>query len=541
MRTSAPANGNNPRAASFRALLSLALLALPLWTQAQPEWLAICSRCPTPFVFQKTGTGTANAVAEAKMTSQSFSQSCGAQGLQGAALKKCIADELAADGGKIYRATADCTAGKLMAIDGRPYTLAGLWPANEIGGGRTRWRNAATGQLVGSDNASGGLGLAQQWEVLCPGPAPRAAAPSPSANPAKPAAVPPAPVCGATPQCTEVNTFAAIVSDFRFSTSGNTRIVTATVRFQNKLARPLILGYLSGSGVAIDDRGNRFQMNESTGLRGMGLASPKRVDPKFLLMPGQSADARVEYRWYPAGGEIFGTAYDLEFAVREILPVSATQFRVGLEHPLKWRGLAPPESSAAPAPTPTAQLAAAPAPTAPIEPEVDHCQGLPRCYSAGPFIAQVQQVTDSRAGNNQVVGFKLRFRNVSTQPVVLAYKYGTALAIDNNGQRLTVARSNSVLGIGTSRRGVANADFVLQPGQSRDATFQLQRYVGRSLVGTGFTFDVAIEQLEVLPANQLRTLREFSLSFPDLTANNPAGQSLDDASKRLKDLFRRKK
>jgi hypothetical protein len=534
MRISAPANGNNPRAASFRALLALALLALPLWPQAQQEWLAVCSRCPTPFVFSKTGAGTANAVAEAKMTPQSFSQSCAQQGLQGAALKKCINDELTADGGKIYRATANCAAGKLMAIDGRQYTLAGLWPANDIGGGRTRWRNAATGQIVGSDNASGGLGLSQQWEVLCPGPAPRAAAPAPA--PAKAPAPPPAPICGGAPQCTEVNTFAATVSDFRFSTSGNTRIVTATVRFQNKLARPLILGYLSGSGVAIDDRGNRFQMNESTGLRGMGVAAPNRIDPKFLLMPGQSADARVEYQWHPGGGEIFGTAYDLEFAVREILPVSATQFRVGLEHPLKWRGLAPPETSAAPAPTPTAQLAAAA-----IEPQVDHCEGLPRCYSAGPFIAQVQQVTDSRNGTNQIVGFKLRFRNVSAQPLVLAYKYGTALAIDNNGQRFNPAGTNPVLGIGVSRRGVANADFLLQPGQSRDATFQVQRYVGRSLVGTGFTFDVAIEQLEVLPANQLRTLREFSLSFPDLTANNPAGQSLDDASKRLRELFRRKK
>jgi hypothetical protein len=53
--------------------------------------------------------------------------------------------------------------------DGKTYTLAGTWDNSGIGAGRTRWRDSS-GKIVGRDNASGGLGISQQWEVLCPGP-----------------------------------------------------------------------------------------------------------------------------------------------------------------------------------------------------------------------------------------------------------------------------------------------------------------------------------------------------------------------------------
>jgi hypothetical protein len=525
----------------------------------QTDWLAICNRCPSPTVFRKTGTGTANSVAEAKMAAKEFEGFCAEQGFKGAALAKCVKDELAGDGGKIYRASANCLAGTLSAADGRQYTFAGVWSNDDIGGGRTKWRNTATGEVVGRDNASGGLALSQQWEVLCPGPL-KITRQVPSARPGVQAPVqaavrqapPPPPVCNGAPQCTEVNSFAATITDFRTSTAGAYRIVTASIRFQNKLDRPLILGYLSGSGVAIDDRGNRFEINENTGLRGMGFIRANQVDPKFLIGAGQAADARVEYAWYPRGGEIFGTQYDLEFSLREIVPVSPTQFRVSLEHPLKWSALRRPEVSASPAAQPSAAVAASPAPVdaaAAVAAPVDYCQGLDRCYSAQLFTAQVQQVTSSTVmGGYQALTFRLRFRNVTTQPLVLAYKNGTSVAIDNNGHRYGQRGANFVRGMGVSGGGHANADFVIQPGQTRDASFEVQRYVVGTPVGTGFTWDVAVEQLELLPANQLRTVREFSLNFPDLTAANPvagaapvSGQQVNEAAKKLKDIFKRRR
>jgi hypothetical protein len=80
----------------------------------------------------------------------------------------------------------------------------------------------------------------------------------------------------------------------------------------------------------------------------------------------------------------------------------------------------------------------------------------------------------------------------------------------------------------------------------------VQRYLARTQIGTGFTWDVAIEEIELLPANQLRIKREFSLNFPELTAAAPVagaapgavgatGQDVGEAAKRVRDLFKRRK
>lgn len=132
---------------------------------AQGEGLAICSKCWAPTIYSKSGIGTANAVAEARATREAIAGWC-ANWSPGD--RDCVRTELASpDAKRIYRASADCTRGRIKPIDGQTYTLAGRWDNSDIGGGRTRWRDA-NGRIVGRDNASGGLGIAQQWEVLCP-------------------------------------------------------------------------------------------------------------------------------------------------------------------------------------------------------------------------------------------------------------------------------------------------------------------------------------------------------------------------------------
>lgn len=526
-------------------ILALAVFAI-LGAAQQRDWLAVCGRCPSPTVFQKTGIGKANAVAQAKFTLKDFEGQCSGQGLKGAALTKCMTDELKADP-KVYRATANCQAGTLEPIQGGKYMQAGVWGANSIGEGRSRWRNVETGAIADASNAGNGLALSQQWEVLCPkAPAVSQAAPAAPAPPAAVAPVAVPPVCNGAQDCIEVNPFAATITDLRESTDGSSRLVTASIRFQNKLRRPIILGYVAGSGVVIDDRGNRFAMQNNTGLRGIGLIQAGRLDPKFIIAAGQTADARVEYSWFPRGGEVFGTQYKLEFAVREIVPVSASQFRVGLEYPLEWGNLgqAPPPAAS------SAASASAQVEAGPIAPPVDHCEGQTRCYSADTFSVRVQQIAGSRQGSYQAITLRLRFQNHSNQPLVLAYKDGTSSAIDNHGHRYTPLGANAVRGIGTSRKGSVNADFVLSPGQTREATFEVSRYVGNTLIGTGFTYDVSVEQLELLPANQVRAMREISMNFPDLTAATPAAgsaapagnnQSLGESVQGLKDLFKKKK
>ena len=155
--------------------------------RAEQEWLAVCSQCVNPTITSKSGIGTASAVAEAKITKAEVEGWC--ENWQPGD-KSCVEQKLAEeDLSKIYRATADCTVGRITAVDGRTYSLAGVWDNSDIGGGRTKWKDS-DGQIVGRDNASGGLGISQQWEVLCPGvsklAAPKAVTGSAAAAKAKP-------------------------------------------------------------------------------------------------------------------------------------------------------------------------------------------------------------------------------------------------------------------------------------------------------------------------------------------------------------------
>jgi hypothetical protein len=100
--------------------------------------------------------------------------------------------------------------------------------------------------------------------------------------------------------------------------------------------------------------------------------------------------------------------------------------------------------------------------------------------------------------------------------------------------------------MGVVSSGKADPQFVLSPGQARNVAFEVIRTnTGPTPPGTSFTFDTSIEQLEILPSQQIRSVRQFSLNFPDLTtsamsAAAPAA-SVGEASQRIVDLFRAKK
>ena len=149
-------------------LHALAVLALAAAAPAgaQSDWLSLCGKCLSPSITSKSGIGTSNAVAEGRTTRRDAEGWC-ANWEPGKNQAACVGDQLAAeDAKKTYRAVADCPGGKITAIDGQTYTLAGKW-TSDVGKGRTRWRDAG-GNIVGQDNASNGLAISQQWEVLCP-------------------------------------------------------------------------------------------------------------------------------------------------------------------------------------------------------------------------------------------------------------------------------------------------------------------------------------------------------------------------------------
>jgi hypothetical protein len=147
-------------------------------------------------------------------------------------------------------------------------------------------------------------------------------------------------VCGSQAFCVETNDFVAVVTSFKTSTSPtNVKIIDATVRFQNKTAQQLILGYAVNSGVATDDRGNRLVVAGPNGYRGIGLVvAGTNFDPRFAIKSGGYADARFELlaQGWP---KLVGFNHSLELTVNEINSYEGNQHTIGGEFPLHFQGL----------------------------------------------------------------------------------------------------------------------------------------------------------------------------------------------------------
>lgn len=356
--------------------------------------------------------------------------------------------------------------------------------------------------------------------------------------------------CNGQAFCNETPSLLATVTSFRTSTSDRTKIVSATVRLVNRTDRPLMLGYVTRSGVATDDRGNRYVVYGQNGVRGIGeIRSNSRFDNKFTLPPGGYGDTRFELIWRYSRRDLYGEQFSLDLAIREIEPVGTNQYRLGAEHALHFDGLTNglrTETSATP--VAPAGSAVSTQPGAAISASVpDPCTGKQHCYFAGPFSAEIAQITSARVGNykDHVIRVNVRFTNVSSEPLILGYTSGSSIMTDELGNRYYWGSLNTVdksaTGIGTVSSRGANSSFVLNPGQSRNATFQLTRYrPGNKPLGTQFTWEVAVEQLEVLSPEHVRTTREFALNFTDIQVNSygaASAQSAAEAVQQLKGLF----
>ncbi|HEX8816468.1 MAG TPA: hypothetical protein VF753_13295 [Terriglobales bacterium] len=150
-------------------------------------------------------------------------------------------------------------------------------------------------------------------------------------------------VCGGQQFCYETNDFVATVTDFRTSSAQNgwgTKLIDMMVHFQNKTNQPLGLGYVDGSGYALDERGNRYGLNAGAGgIRGMGVISGNNPNPQFTLSPGGGGDARFELGFNP-GQAILGQTFEVGLEFREINSVGTGQYQLGNDTLVHYTGLA---------------------------------------------------------------------------------------------------------------------------------------------------------------------------------------------------------
>jgi hypothetical protein len=157
------------------------------------DFLPLCllERCLNPRVLSKSGVGTANATAMAKVVADDAKVWCAKYN---PTYRDCLRDRVEYGGAADrlssveFKASANCEAGTLHAVDDIQYTYIGTWPAGP-GAGRPRFRGpyttdgttqfeqqggpqVASGAWDISDVANGpnsGESLAIQWEILCAG------------------------------------------------------------------------------------------------------------------------------------------------------------------------------------------------------------------------------------------------------------------------------------------------------------------------------------------------------------------------------------
>jgi hypothetical protein len=149
---------------------------------------------------------------------------------------------------------------------------------------------------------------------------------------------PAAGACGGQPFCVETSDFTATVTSFRTSLVGSSRIISVSVRFQNRTAQPLVLGYVANSGITTDERGNRYIVYGGNGFRGIGLVYGNTFDHRFTLRPAGSGDTQFEMH-LQATPQNAGLNFTVDLTIDEINN-SGGQSTLGGEFPLHFEGLA---------------------------------------------------------------------------------------------------------------------------------------------------------------------------------------------------------
>jgi hypothetical protein len=227
--------------------------------------------------------------------------------------------------------------------------------------------------------------------------------PDPSQMQAAPGAAAAPSLCGNQPLCYEANDFVATVTQFRVSNDPRGyKIIDAMMHFQNKTTQAISLGYVDGSGSAIDDMGNRLVLNTNNGgVRGMGVVAGNNMDPKFTLPPGGGGDARFELYW-AGGGKLSGVNYEMELSLREMNRVEGNQWTLGDESLIHYQGLANGQGVAAVsvpagsvAPSGAMGMASpgvATAPTSTMGTVNNYVSGQPNVVQTGVAQPQAQQV-----------------------------------------------------------------------------------------------------------------------------------------------------
>lgn len=153
------------------------------------------------------------------------------------------------------------------------------------------------------------------------------------------------------------------------------------------------------------------------------------------------------------------------------------------------------------------------------------CAGRTNCYDGQVFTAQVTRMrlfACEVSPWSRMLQATVRLHNDGDRPIGLALRRSTAAALDAQGGRWTttvVCGSTPVLtGAAAAEQPQGDANLVLRPGESRDATLTLAQGQRNRPYGERFDLDLSIQQFDVVAPDQVRLGREHQVSVAGLHA-----------------------
>jgi hypothetical protein len=107
------------------------------------------------------------------------------------------------------------------------------------------------------------------------------------------------------------------------------------IAFQNLGSTPLILTYKSDTGQAIDERGQRYDVDsrDRTSVQGIPVSTRERASSQFTLAPGESRTASFDFRRY-TGKVPAGTVLSPSIAVEQYELLPSNQLKLQREYAL---------------------------------------------------------------------------------------------------------------------------------------------------------------------------------------------------------------
>ena len=142
------------------------------------------------------------------------------------------------------------------------------------------------------------------------------------------------------------------------------------------------------------------------------------------------------------------------------------------------------------------------------------CSGRAACYEAGDFVAIMTDFRVSTTNGWKVIDTTLHFQNKTNQPLILGYTEGSAMAIDDQGNRYGLSgQANAVRGIGRITGNNIDPKFSLPPGGAGDTMFELAWNPGSATQGVNFELDLSVREVSALEGHQFSLAGESPLQF----------------------------